>query len=148
MKTIKITTEGGVIQDINDIPDDVQVVVRDYDVDGSEYNLMVDECGHNFIESVWAKFSDAVVNCDLCEEEINKDDATHGLRKRLLRKHKPGIANMLELDDLSDTDLIEHDREEQRAELKRAAAEIDGEIKNLEEATAVTREVLKLEFTV
>jgi hypothetical protein len=35
-----------------------------------------------------------------------------------------------------------------RAELKRAAAEIDDEIKALEDATTVTREDLEIEFTV
>lgn len=58
MKTIKITVDGGVIQDIMDIPEDFQVVVRDYDVDGTENNLLVDEDGHNFIESVWENRSD------------------------------------------------------------------------------------------
>ena len=55
---------------------------------------------------------------------------------------------MFKPDNLPNTDLIEYDREELRAELERAAGEIDAEIKNLEEATAVTREVLELEFTV
>ena len=57
MKTINITVDGGVIQDII-VPEDVQVVVRDYDVDGTEKNLLVDEDGHNFIESVWENRSD------------------------------------------------------------------------------------------
>ncbi len=47
-----------------------------------------------------------------------------------------------------ETDPIEYDREELRAELERAAAEIDGEIKSLEDAVAVTREVLEIEFTI
>ncbi len=55
---------------------------------------------------------------------------------------------MLDSDDLPNTDLVEYDREELRAELERAADEIDGEIKSLEDATAVTRQVLELEFTV
>ena len=57
MKTINITVEGGVIQDITDIPDDVQVVVRDYDVDGNEENLLEDEDGYNFIESIWGSYT-------------------------------------------------------------------------------------------
>ena len=54
-RIINICVDGGVIQDISDIPEDVQVIVRDYDVDGSEEGLLVDEGGDNFIESVWEK---------------------------------------------------------------------------------------------
>lgn len=43
---------------------------------------------------------------------------------------------------------FEPDWEVLRAELKRAAAEIDDKIKALEDATVVTREVLEIEFTV
>jgi hypothetical protein len=53
MKTINITVDGGVIQDITDIPNDVQVIVRDYDVDGNEENLLEDEGGYNYVESIW-----------------------------------------------------------------------------------------------
>ena len=65
-----------------------------------------------------------------------------------MRNQEPGIVTMLEPNDLPKTDLIEYDREELRAELERAAEEIDAEIKSLEDATAVTRDVLELEFTV
>jgi len=52
MKTVEITMEGGVIQDIA-LPKGVKVVVRDYDVDGGEENLKQDDNGDNYIESVW-----------------------------------------------------------------------------------------------
>jgi len=51
-KTVAITVEGGVIQSV-DCPSGVQVVVRDYDVDGSETDLAEDDSGDEFIESVW-----------------------------------------------------------------------------------------------
>ena len=50
---ISITVEGGVIQSIEGIPADVQVVVRDYDVDGSEEDLQEDDDGYPYVESVW-----------------------------------------------------------------------------------------------
>jgi hypothetical protein len=51
--TIRITIEGGVIQNIDDIPPGVQVIVRDYDVDGSEDDLGQDDNGDKFVESTW-----------------------------------------------------------------------------------------------
>ena len=33
-KVIRITVEGGLIQHIEGIPDDVKIIVKDYDVDG------------------------------------------------------------------------------------------------------------------
>jgi uncharacterized lipoprotein YddW (UPF0748 family) len=42
MKTIHVIMDGGIVQNILNIPDDVEVVVRDYDVDGVEWN---DHCG-------------------------------------------------------------------------------------------------------
>jgi hypothetical protein len=52
MKTVEITGEGGVIQNVL-CPEGVKVVVRDYDVDGSEESLKEDENGDDYIESVW-----------------------------------------------------------------------------------------------
>ena len=49
-----------------------------------------------------------------------------------MRNHERGNTNMLDSDDRPNTDLIEYDREELRAELECAAAEIDAEIKSLE----------------
>jgi hypothetical protein len=49
-KTILIVVEGGVIQDIEGIPPGVQVVVRDYDVDGSEENIVEDG---SYVETVY-----------------------------------------------------------------------------------------------
>jgi hypothetical protein len=51
-KTVHVTVEGGVIQYV-DCPSGVQVLVRDYDVDGSEADLAEDESGDEYIESVW-----------------------------------------------------------------------------------------------
>ena len=51
-KTVHVTVEGGVIQNV-DCPSGVQVVIRDYDVDGSEADLAEDDSGDEFIESVW-----------------------------------------------------------------------------------------------
>jgi hypothetical protein len=49
---VNITVEGGVIQHV-ECPPGVKVVVRDYDVDGSEADLNEDENGDKFIEGVW-----------------------------------------------------------------------------------------------
>ena len=51
-KIVHVTVEGGVIQDV-ECPSGIQVLIRDYDVDGSETNLAEDETGDEFIESVW-----------------------------------------------------------------------------------------------
>ena len=51
-KIVQVTVEGGVIQDV-ECPSGIQVLIRDYDVDGSETNLAEDETGDEFIESVW-----------------------------------------------------------------------------------------------
>ena len=49
---VNITVEGGVIQHV-ECPTGVQVVVRDYDIDGSETDLAEDENGDKFIEGIW-----------------------------------------------------------------------------------------------
>jgi hypothetical protein len=51
-RTVNISIEGGVIQDV-ECPSGVLVLVRDYDVDGSESDLAEDETGDEFIESIW-----------------------------------------------------------------------------------------------
>jgi hypothetical protein len=51
-KTVHVTVEGGVIQDV-ECPTGVQVLVRDYDVDGSEADLAEDDSGDEYLESVW-----------------------------------------------------------------------------------------------
>lgn len=53
MKTVTITVEGGVIQNV-DLPDGVRAVVRDYDYD-NEYdtNIHEDIAGDKYVESVW-----------------------------------------------------------------------------------------------
>jgi hypothetical protein len=51
---INITVEGGVIQSIENIPHNIQVVVRDYDVEGvDEEALNRDEDDQLFAESLW-----------------------------------------------------------------------------------------------
>jgi hypothetical protein len=51
-KTIIIRVEGGLIEDIDGIPPDVEVVVRDYDVEMlDEDDLQEDEDGNECIES-------------------------------------------------------------------------------------------------
>jgi hypothetical protein len=52
MQTIHIIMEGGIIQGILNIPEGVEIVVRDYDVDGVEYsetcgNVDGDRCTEN-----------------------------------------------------------------------------------------------------
>ena len=50
--TVRISVEGGVVQNV-ECPTGVQVIVRDYDVDGSESDLTEDESGDEYIESTW-----------------------------------------------------------------------------------------------
>lgn len=53
MKTIvSISIACGVVQEV-ECPPDVQVIVRDYDVDGSESDLVEDETGDDYQETVW-----------------------------------------------------------------------------------------------
>jgi hypothetical protein len=58
-KIINITVEGGVIQDISNIPDDISIEVHDYDCDtepdpDDEYNsTKEDQNGDFYWESVW-----------------------------------------------------------------------------------------------
>jgi hypothetical protein len=52
MRIVRITMEGGVIQDIT-CPEGVKVIVKDYDTDGSEENVQHDEDGDNYIETIW-----------------------------------------------------------------------------------------------
>jgi L-ascorbate metabolism protein UlaG (beta-lactamase superfamily) len=50
--TVHITVEGGVVQHVA-VPLGVRVVVRDYDVDGSETDLAEDENGDKYNEGIW-----------------------------------------------------------------------------------------------
>ena len=53
MKIVRVTVEGGVVQHV-EVPEGMQVVVRDYDVDGTDVSeLEQDENGDHFIESIW-----------------------------------------------------------------------------------------------
>jgi hypothetical protein len=51
-RTVYITMNGGVIQEIQ-LPKDVRVIVRDYDVEGNEEGLQQNENGDPYIETVW-----------------------------------------------------------------------------------------------
>jgi len=53
MKTVRVTVEGGVVQWV-EVPEGVTVIVRDYDVDGSEEDqLDQDENGDQYVEAIW-----------------------------------------------------------------------------------------------
>jgi hypothetical protein len=53
-KTIIIAMEGGLIQWIEGIPEDVRIIVRDYDVKGADPNdLSRDEDGDECFVSEW-----------------------------------------------------------------------------------------------
>jgi hypothetical protein len=51
-RIVNVTVEGGVIQSV-ECPLGIQVVVRDYDVDGSEADLAEDENGDKYVEGIW-----------------------------------------------------------------------------------------------
>ena len=52
-KIVTITVEGGVVQHV-DCPQGVQVVIKDYDVEGcDESDLHKDDNGDQYLESVW-----------------------------------------------------------------------------------------------
>ena len=52
-KLVVVTVEGGVVQHV-ECPDGVKVIVRDYDCEGADADLVdVDEDGNEFAESVW-----------------------------------------------------------------------------------------------
>jgi len=50
---ILITVEGGIIQDIDNIPPGLQVVVHDYDAEGCEGPTEIDDDGQHYIESIY-----------------------------------------------------------------------------------------------
>lgn len=52
-KLVVVTVEGGVVQHV-EAPAGVKVVVRDYDCEGADADLVAeDEDGSEFVESVW-----------------------------------------------------------------------------------------------
>jgi len=51
-RTVYITMKGGVIREIQ-LPKDVRVIVRDYDVERNEEGLQKDENGNPYIKTVW-----------------------------------------------------------------------------------------------
>lgn len=57
-KIVIVTVEGGVVQHV-EAPKGMKVVVRDYDAEGCDADLVSeDEDAHEFIESVWGSDSD------------------------------------------------------------------------------------------
>lgn len=54
MQQITITVEGGVIQQIENIPAGVEVVVLDFDTDGAETNLLILSNGQKCVKSTWS----------------------------------------------------------------------------------------------
>lgn len=61
---ITVTVEGGVIQDISDIPPDVKVVVKDYDVEGGDpEDMKTDDNGDEYFEGIWNEGPADSVKC-------------------------------------------------------------------------------------
>jgi hypothetical protein len=53
MIIVRVTVKGGVIQWV-EVPEGVTVIVHDYDVDGSQDDLLQqDDHGDKFMESIW-----------------------------------------------------------------------------------------------
>jgi hypothetical protein len=52
MKTVIVIVSGGLVQDVR-APEGVNVVVRDYDVEGSDSPVLKDEQGEAYIEARW-----------------------------------------------------------------------------------------------
>jgi len=52
MKIVRITMDGGVIQDIT-CPEGVKVIVKDYDTDSTEEAVKQDDNGDNYVETIW-----------------------------------------------------------------------------------------------
>ena len=52
-KQIIIEVRGGVVEVVSSTPFDIDVIVRDYDIDGSEEDLKTDENGDEYIEGIW-----------------------------------------------------------------------------------------------
>ena len=54
MNKIIIIVEGGLIQDISNIPHDIEIEVRDYDTDGAdEENTKKDSDGDEYLIGIW-----------------------------------------------------------------------------------------------
>ncbi len=54
MKTVQVIVSGGVVQHV-EVPDGVSVIVRDYDVEGIESDLLRrDDHDDHYIEAIWA----------------------------------------------------------------------------------------------
>ena len=52
-KTVRVIVSGGVVQHV-EVPAGVTVIIRDYDVDGVESDLLQqDRGGDNYVETIW-----------------------------------------------------------------------------------------------
>ena len=51
-KVVVVSIESGAVMDV-EAPPSVDVIIRDYDVDGTEENLKVDKDGNSYAESIW-----------------------------------------------------------------------------------------------
>ena len=52
-RIVRVTVEGGVIQYV-EVPEGVTVIVRDYDAEGCDPDLVEqDDDGNDYIESIW-----------------------------------------------------------------------------------------------
>ena len=60
MRKIVVTVEGGVVQEISGIPDDVIVEVWDYDVDDGDKDLHVDGHGDKHLIATWGGIEAAI----------------------------------------------------------------------------------------
>lgn len=54
-KRITVTVRGGVVVDVQGIPEDTVVVVHDYDIDGWEDGSKKDEYDRPYLASEWTK---------------------------------------------------------------------------------------------
>ena len=53
VKLVVVTVEGGIVQHV-EVPEGVKVVVRDYDCEGADADMVeADEEGNEFVEAVW-----------------------------------------------------------------------------------------------
>lgn len=56
-KVVVVTVEGGVVQHV-ECPKGVQVIVRDYDAEGCDSDLVsVDEDGNGYVQAIWEQSS-------------------------------------------------------------------------------------------
>ena len=53
--TITVIVEGGMVQEVRDVPPGIEVVIQDYDTEGvDEEELLDDEDGEDYFEAAWS----------------------------------------------------------------------------------------------